>query len=101
MQIRKKILKNYLILTISCWRRRRSNLEEREKDVGLRSVEEAERQQSGHAPVQDCRPDLCHRHYHPLVPVQHNNGDDDFLSESISFLDQAFAFWVFVLRVSC
>ena len=50
-------------------RRRRSNLEEREKDVRLRGVEEAERQQSGHAPVQDCRPDLCHRHYHPLVPV--------------------------------
>ena len=54
-------------------RRRRSNLEEREKDVGLRGVEEAERQQGGHAPVQDCRPDLCHRHYHPLVPVHHDD----------------------------
>ena len=55
------------------------DLEEGEKDVGLGGVEQAEGEQGGDATVEDGGPDLRHRHDHPLVPDDDDDGQDGYI----------------------
>ena len=55
------------------------DLEEGEKDVGLGGVEQAEGEQGGDATVEDGGADLRHRHDHPLVPDDHDDGQDGYI----------------------
>ena len=60
------------------------DLEEGEKDVGLGGVEQAEGEQGGDATVEDGGPDLRHRHDHPLVPDDDDDGQDGYIEDSRS-----------------
>ena len=55
------------------------DLEEGEKDVGLGGVEQAEGEQGGDATVEDGGADLRHRHDHPLVPDDDDDGQDGYI----------------------